>query len=229
MSRRPLVSTIVPVRSGARFLSDAIESVLAQDYAPNELIVVDDGSTDDSVRIASGYPDVRLLRTPSGGVSVARNAGVEAAAGELLAFLDQDDLWTPSKLSAQVPALLADDSFGYALGYQRLFLQTGVPEPRWMRVSAIDLEHVGYFPGALLVRREVFDRVGPFREDAPPGEGADWFLRANELGVQRTIVPDVVLEKRIHDANQSADMSAVRPRVLEAIKRSLDRRREHVP
>jgi len=224
-----MVSTIVPVRDGGRFLAEAIGSVLAQDYAPSELIVVDDGSTDDSVQIASGYPNVRLLRTPGGGVSVARNAGVEAAAGELLAFLDQDDLWTRGKLSAQVPALLADDSIGFALGHQRLFLEAGVPEPEWMRVSGIEREHIGYFPGALLVRREVFDRVGPFREEAPPAEGADWFLRASELGVRRTIVPEVVLCKRIHDANQSADMSAVRPRVLEAIKRSLDRRRERVP
>jgi glycosyltransferase involved in cell wall biosynthesis len=222
------VSVIIPVRDGGRFLAQAIDSVLAQDYEPYELLVVDDGSTDDSVHIASAYPRVRLLRTPGSGVSVARNAGADVAAGEMLAFLDQDDLWAPRKLSLQVSALLEDESLGFALGYQRLFLEEGVPEPPWLRVSGIEREHVGYFPGTLLVRREVFDRVGPFRQDAAPGESADWFLRANEIGVLRTIVPHVVLLKRIHDANQSGDMSQARRQVLRALKRSLDRRREQV-
>jgi glycosyltransferase involved in cell wall biosynthesis len=229
VSGSPLVSVIIPVRDGARFLGQAIDSVVAQDYEPFELLVVDDGSRDDSARIVSDHPRARLqsLR-PSRGVSAARNAGVDAAAGELLAFLDQDDLWMPRKLSLQVAALLADRSLGFALGHQRLFLEQGVSEPPWWRVSGLEREHVGYFPGTLVVRREVFDRVGRFREEAAPGEGADWFLRAAERGVARTIVPQLVLLKRIHDANQSGDMSAARRQVLVAIKASLDRRREQV-
>jgi glycosyltransferase involved in cell wall biosynthesis len=228
MTPRPLVSVVIPVRDGGRFVGQAIESVLAQNYEPIELLVVVDGSTDDSVRIASGYPRARLLSQPSRGVAAARNAGVEATRGEMLAFLDQDDLWTPPKLDLQVSALLEDESLGFALGRQRLFLQEGVPKPRWWQLSGLEREHVGYFPGTLLVRRDVFHRVGPFRNDAPPAEGADWFLRANELGITLTIVPQVVLLKRIHDANQSGDMSAARRGVLRAIKGSLDRRREHV-
>jgi len=226
MTTRPLVSVVIPVRDGRRFLAPALESVLAQDYEPFELLVIDDGSDDDSARVASAYPRARVLRLTGRGVSAARNAGAEAAAGELLAFLDQDDLWTPCKLTLQVAALLGDESLGFALGYQRLFCEPGVPEPAWLRASSLPREHVGYFPGTLVVRRNVFENVGPFREDAPPAEGADWFLRASERGVARTIVPEVVLLKRIHDANQSGDMSAVRRQILVAVKRSLDRRRE---
>ena len=221
----PLVSAVIPVHDGARFLAEAIESVLAQQYAPVELIVVDDGSRDESRRIAGAYPDVRTVELAGKGVSAARNAGVAVARGKVLAFLDQDDLWTPLKLTVQVAVLAADPAVGFALGRQRIFLD-GVSEPPWLRLASLDGEHVGYFPGTLAVRREVFERVGPFREEAPPAEGADWFLRAAELGVQRAIVPEVVLLKRVHDRNQSGDMRAARSQVLRAIKQSLDRRRE---
>jgi Glycosyl transferase family 2 len=224
----PLVSVIVPVRDGERFLAEAIESVLAQDYAPLELIVVDDGSVDGSARIAGSYQQVRLLRLPGHGVAAARNAGVEAASGELLAFLDQDDVWSPRKLNLQVAALLADQSLAFALGHQRLFLEPGTPPPAWLSVSELDGEHVGHFPGTLLVRRRAFERVGGFDQDAVPAEGADWFMRAAELGLRRAIVPELVLSKRVHDANQSGDMSGARRQVLRAIKGSLDRRRSVV-
>lgn len=228
MTGSPLVSVIIPVHDGVRFLGQAIDSVLAQEYDAFELLVVDDGSTDDSPQLVSSYSRAQLLRQPNRGVSAARNEGANAARGELLAFLDQDDLWTQRKLHLQVSALVEDPSLGFALGRQRLFLEEGVPKPAWWRASGLESEHVGYFPGTLVVRREVFHRVGPFRDDAAPGEGADWFLRATELGVARTIVPHLVLLKRIHDANQSGDMSAARRQVLIAIKSSLDRRREQV-
>jgi glycosyltransferase involved in cell wall biosynthesis len=192
-----------------------------------EIVVVDDGSVDDSARIASRYASVRLLRQGNRGVCAARNAGVAAARGQLLAFLDQDDCWLPRKLSLQVRMLLEDESKGFVVGYERLVLEQGVAKPMWWHVSGMGDERPGYFPGTLVVRLEVFERVGPFREDAAPGETADWLLRAGELGVEHAVVPEVVLIKRIHGANQSGDMSDARRQVLRAIKRSLDRRREH--
>ncbi|HEX5852076.1 MAG TPA: glycosyltransferase, partial [Solirubrobacteraceae bacterium] len=88
---QPSVSVIVPVYMGERFLADALDSVAAQTYAPLETIVVDDGSPDRSAEIAAGRPGVRLIRQKNQGVAAARNAGLAAARGELLAFLDQDD------------------------------------------------------------------------------------------------------------------------------------------
>ena len=225
MSAPPLVSAIIPAHNGERYLGEAIRSVLAQDYHPLELVVVDDGSTDGSARVASGFPGVRLLRQENRGVADARNAGVRASRGAILAFLDQDDLWCPSKLRAQVRRLLGDPGLGFSLGHQRLFLEGGTPEPPWLRVSELDRPHVAYFPGALVVRREAFERVGGFRADAVPGEGADWFLRAQELAIPKAIVPEVVLLKRIHHTNQSGDMSEARQQVLRALGRSLQRRR----
>ena len=225
MTASPLVSAIIPAYNSERYLEQAIRSVLAQDYRPVELIVVDDGSTDRTAHVAAGHPRVRLVRQDNCGVAEARNTGVRASSGAILAFLDQDDLWTPHKLSLQV-GRLKDESLDYTLGYQRIFLERGTPEPHWLRASGLDYEHVGYFPGTLVVCREAFERVGGFCAEAVPAEGADWFLRANETGLHKAVVRDVVLLKRIHEANQSGDLSLVRQRLLRAVRCSVNRRRE---
>src|SRR6185369_6617714 len=103
----PLVSVIIPVYNGARYLGAALESVFAQTYREFEVIVVDDGSVDDSGVIAQSFPEVRYIHQANQGVAAARNHGIEAAGGEFFAFLDQDDLWNEDKLKRQVEFLLS--------------------------------------------------------------------------------------------------------------------------
>ena len=225
MSGAPLVSAVIPACDGEAFVAAAIRSVLAQSYAPVEVIVVDDGSADATAEIAASFPAVRLLRQSRAGVAAARNAGAAIALGSILAFLDQDDEWTPRKLELQVPPLLDDERVDYTLGHQRIFLEPGMPPPAWLASSDLDRDHLGHFPGTLVVRRDAFARVGGFRPEAVPAEGADWFLRANEHGLLRRIVAEVVLLKRIHAANQSGDQGIVRRQVVTALHRSLARRR----
>jgi glycosyltransferase involved in cell wall biosynthesis len=227
MMEAPLVTAVIPAFNGERYLAQAIESVLAQVYRPLELVVIDDGSTDASRRIAASYRDVRLVCQENAGVSAARNAGAREAKGSLLAFLDQDDRWTPEKLSEQVPPLVEDRDLDYSLGHQRIVLEDGVAPPPWLALLAP--EHVGHFPGTLVVRREAYDRIGGFRSGAEPGEGADWFLRANEAGLKKTVVGTVVLLKRLHDANQSGNQELVRRQVLTALRASVGRRRGNAP
>jgi glycosyltransferase involved in cell wall biosynthesis len=109
---QPLVSVVVPVRNGERFLGEALDSVLAQDYEPVELIVVDDGSTDGSGDIA-GARGAHVIRQEGGGLAAARNAGLAAAQGELVAFIDADDVWLPGKLVRQVEYLLDRPDVGF--------------------------------------------------------------------------------------------------------------------
>jgi len=221
-----LVSAIIPAHNGEKHLAEAIESVLAQDYRPFELLVVDDGSTDGTRSIASSYPDVRLLVQENAGVSAARNAAAKAARGMLFAFLDQDDRWTPDKLSVQVPPLRENPSIDFTLGYQRIHVDEGESMPRWLETWGVGQEHVGHFPGTLVVRRKAFERTGGFSPGCEPAEGADWFLRAGEAGLTKYIVPRVVLLKRIHKDNQSGDQTVVRRKVFQAIRCSLRRRRD---
>src|SRR5688572_15366487 len=106
MTESPLVSVVIPAYNAARFLPRAVESVLNQSYRPLEVTVIDDGSTDDTARVLEPYRGaIHYLRQPNGGPARARNQGIAQTRGELVAFLDADDLWLPNKLSIQVRSL----------------------------------------------------------------------------------------------------------------------------
>ena len=113
------VSVVLPVYNRAHYVAEAIESVLGQTLPPDELIVVDDGSTDDSVAVVERFarPGLRVLRQPNGGIGSARNAGLRAVTGELVAFIDSDDLWERDKLALQVEAMRASDDVQLVFGH----------------------------------------------------------------------------------------------------------------
>ena len=125
----PLVSVIMAVRNGERFLRQAIESVLAQDYRPIEIILVDGQSTDRTADIARSYPDVRYVYQENLGIANAYNIGVRAAEGEFVAFLSHDDLWLPNKLSMQVNYLITHPEIGYTVAATRFLLEPGFSFP----------------------------------------------------------------------------------------------------
>src|SRR5579863_5985852 len=118
----PLVSVVVPVYNRADMLGDAIESILAQDYDPIEIVVVDDGSEDSSFDVARSFPTVKCLRQPNTGAAAARNAGIAEATGEYVAFLDSDDLMRPSKVSTQMRYLGEHADIGCVLTFQDVLL-----------------------------------------------------------------------------------------------------------
>ena len=159
---QPLVSVIIPVYNGARYLRPALESVFAQTYHPFEVIVVDDGSTDDSGAIAQSFPEVRYIQQANQGVAAARNHGIDAARGEFFAFLDQDDLWTPEKLKLQMAHLLDNPELGYTLTQQKYFLDPGGTLPAWFRKELFASVHTGWVLGTVVVRRTAFVQVGNF-------------------------------------------------------------------
>src|SRR5689334_4109904 len=103
---KPLVSAIVPVYNGERYLAAALDSIVAQDYQPLEIIVVDDGSVDGTRAIAQGYAAVHYIYQADQGLGMTLHVGAAAAKGEFLAFLDADDLWATNKLNRQVNCLL---------------------------------------------------------------------------------------------------------------------------
>ena len=214
---RPLVSVIIPVFNGERFIAEAIESVVAQDYRPLELVVVDDGSTDRTRDVVQQFPQATLLARPHQGAGAARNAGVRAGGGEFLAFLDADDTWHSNKLSRQMERLMAQPDleavFSHTLQYHDG--KTGASE-----VLASPT------PATMLVRRNSFERIGWFSEEPNVLEGVDWSLRANENGLRTEMLPDVLYRRRIHTQNRSIVNRNLRG-YLRAIKASLDRRREH--
>jgi glycosyltransferase involved in cell wall biosynthesis len=194
MTRSASVSVVVPVHNGDRFLGEALDSAFAQEYRPLEVIVVDDGSTDRSGEIARSRP-VRYLRRPHGGVSAARNAGAAAARGQLLAFLDADDLWPPDSLAVQVGQLLARPELGFVLGRMRVRLERGTRAPVWYRSGPETRPTTSCLP---VVWRRVFEQVGGFDRSYRAAEDVEWVARARDSGVAHALLPEVVRIYRLH-------------------------------
>lgn len=220
----PHVSVVIPVHNGERFLRQAIESVLEQTCRPLEIIVVDDGSTDASRTIAESVPLVRYIHQDHRGVAAARNAGIEAARGELLAFLDQDDVWLTDKLRLQVDALMGNRRLGFVLSRHRFAREPGVPVPGWCRPEWFGKSMPGWLPSALVVRSWVFDEVGTFDTAYTASSDADWFFRARDLGIPHEILPLELHLRRVHETNQSRDVATTKAELRRIARASILRR-----
>ena len=220
------VSVVIPVHDGERYLGEAIESVLGQTAPPFETIVVDDGSTDASAAVAERYaPRVRVCSQPNAGIGAARNRGVSLAQGDHVAFLDADDLWEPRKLELQLTAMAAEPGPDIVLGHVRQFVDPSLDAEAAARIACPAGLQPGYLAGAVLARRDAIERVGPFREDLRVGEFVDWMARARDLGLCEAMLPDHVLSRRLHDANQSVTQRARAGDFVRVAKANLDRRR----
>jgi len=223
---KPLLSVMIGAYNAAPYLGEAIESVLAQDYEPVELIVVDDGSTDCTAEVARSFADVTVVSQENGGNGAARNRAVENASGELYAFLDADDRFTPGKLRLQKDALDADPGLDMVFGHVREFLSPELDEETRASLRPPAAEPMPWTaPNLMLIRRDSFHRVGPFTTAVRVGVTVDWFARAQEAGLRHTILPEVVLERRLHTQNNGLRESASRSQYLEVIRQAMERRR----
>ena len=223
---KPLLSVMIGAYNAAPYLGEAIESVLAQDYEPVELIVVDDGSTDGTAEVARSFADVTVVSQENGGNGAARNRAVENASGELYAFLDADDRFTPGKLRLQKDALDADPGLDMVFGHVREFLSPELDEETRASLRPPAAEPMPWTaPNLMLIRRDSFHRVGLFTTAVRVGVTVDWFARAQEAGLRHTILPEVVLERRLHTQNNGLRESASRSQYLEVIRQAMERRR----
>ncbi len=217
--RSAQVTTIVTAFNCEPFVGDALRSVLAQ--TEGEVIVVDDASTDATASVVAECPSVRYLRhDANSGPAAARNTGLSAARGEVIAFLDGDDLWSPEKMAMQLAHLEREPGLQIVLGRLRFFHTPEVP--------ADDEAHLVYSFGAALVRREAFERAGPIDESLRFGEDTDWFLKVRELEIPTHVHDDVVLLYRRHESNMTLERTAETRKadLFGVIRRSVKRRQE---
>lgn len=222
----PAVSAVITSHNEERYLGAAIESVLAQTHPPSEVIVVDNGSEDASVAIASGFgPPVRVVAEPERGICPVRNTGLREAAGELIGFLDGDDLWEPRKTEAQLAALAADPGLDYVLGHVAQFLSPDRVEEVAGQVEVDEAPKPGQFMGAMLAPRRTWERVGPWSESWTIADGLAWFLRAGTLGMRSVMLDDVVVRRRVHGENGSIRHRDRRTEFAQALKSAIDARR----
>jgi GT2 family glycosyltransferase len=225
--RRPSISVVIPVFNACEFIAEAVGSVLAQRNPAVEIIVVDDGSTDALDAAVRALPaDIRLFRlTTNKGPAAARNVGLKNAHGELVAFLDADDLWPEGSLAALTDALLADPAQAVVHGHAQLFRRGDAADG--IEYLGNPEESFASYLGAGLYRREVFSRVGLFDEDLRYSEDVDWYNRADETGIGVARLAIVTLLVRRHAGNMTRGKSLVELNHLRVFKKLLDRKRNY--
>ena len=187
MSAAPAsISAIVPVHNGACFVSEALRSVKGQTLAADEIIVVDDGSSDGSADIVRReHPDVVLIAQPRGGPAAARNAGARRARCDALAFLDHDDLWPPERNSALLQAWRAHPEADVVCGSFSLLLGPGASDdPRLRRAEG---GHVPFLFSALMIRRSCWLAHGGMESVRDYAEDLDLHLRLSEAGASHPL------------------------------------------
>ena len=180
----PLVTVIIPTYNRGWVLKEAIDSVLSQDFEDFELIVVDDGSTDNTQDILDGYDrDIMVLRQDNRGVSAARNAGIASASGQFIAFLDSDDLWLPGKLSSHVDFFNLNPE-ALICQTEELWIRNGKrvnPKNRHKKFSGMIFKHslplCIVSPSAVMLKKNLFTKTGMFDEKLPACEDYDLWLR----------------------------------------------------
>jgi glycosyltransferase involved in cell wall biosynthesis len=227
----PLVSCIVPVLNGERYLREALDSILAQTYRPMEIIVADDGSTDGTAALVADYGgQVRYLFQLNAGTAAACNLGLKAAQGDFVAFLAADDLWHRERLARQMSRFQLRPDLDLCVTYvQNFWIPELREEAERFRNHRISQPLPGYVPQTLLARRALFETVGHFNIVLRHADSTDWFLRVIESGGIIEILPDVLVYRRIHQSNLSRRMSsASRQEYVELVKATLDRRRRHM-
>lgn len=230
----PLVSVVMPAFNVDWCVARAIDSVLAQDYAARELIVVNDGSTDRTAEVLAGYGNaITVISQDNRGMSAARNAAIRAAGGDLIAFLDADDRWLPTKLSQQVARMRADPGIGFCSTAARVEDPEGRLLNRWRCpgggpniLARLFAENAIIAGGcsAVMVRAELLRRTGLFDESLRGFEDPDLWIRLAAVA-DYVCLPDelVVILRRENSVSGNLDF------MRDAARRSLRKNRELLP
>lgn len=205
------VSVIIPTYNYAHFIAEAVESVLAQTFPVFEIIVVDDGSSDNTEEVIGQFGDkVKFIKQKNGGVGLARNTGVKNSTGDFLAFLDADDIWLPPKIERQIELFQTDEEIGLTTTAMREFFVKektmriyAEGKNGWCAESLLLLEPVAIGPGSTtLVKREVFEKIGGFDENKELHPSEDWeFCYRVAREYKLAFLPEVLVEYRNHGNN----------------------------
>ncbi|MCF8297446.1 MAG: glycosyltransferase [Saprospiraceae bacterium] len=224
ISNNPLISIIIPVYNGEEFISEAITNVLEQNYPALEIIVINDGSTDNTEAVVKSIEtDLKYFYKNNEGPSIARNMGISCASGDYIAFLDADDLWPENNINILSEELVQNTEVDIVRGYAQIMkkndlagIYENVGDPRLSFPA---------FIGAALYRKEVFDKVGLFDTSLHFGEDSDWYMRATEFGVRMKWLDRVTLHVRRHGNNMTEGKDLIQLNTLRVFKKAVDRLR----
>ncbi len=220
---RPLISVIIPVFNGEKFIESAIENILNQNYPAIEIIVVNDGSTDNTEEIIHNLPvDIRYFRQENMGPASARNWGIKDASGEFIAFLDVDDRWPDNNLEHLLSEMMNHPEQDIVRGRAQLFKTVNNTEREYLGDPK---ESYLYYIGGGLYRKSVFEKVGLFDPNLLYGEDTDWYNRAKEIKIPIKWLDEITLYVQRHGKNMTEGKNILELNQLKTFKKILDRDR----
>ncbi len=229
----PLVSIIIPCYNAARWLGETLDSAFAQTWPNKEIILVDDGSTDDSLAIAHRYEprELRILTQPNRGAAAARNTGLSAARGEFIQFLDSDDLLAPDKIAQQLPLFVDGNRSRLSSSTWARFdsdptRSVAQPMPNWRDLTGVEFLQLHFEtggmmqPAAWLAPRTLLDRAGPWNESLSLNDDGEYFARAMLAAESILFCPAA---RTYYRSNIPGSLSSRKDRrALESLYRSID-------
>ncbi|MET4390478.1 glycosyltransferase involved in cell wall biosynthesis [Bradyrhizobium sp. F1.4.3] len=221
------VSVVIAAYNAEAYIAEAIESVLGQSVPPDEVIVIDDGSTDGTRGILDRFGGriIALTQTNSG-QAIAVNQGLAMARGELIGFCDADDLWTARKLELQLALLERHDDVEAVFGKVQQFVSPDVPEEQRERLTPAVAIMPGELKQCMLIRRPALERAGPFDESLPATFFIAWLGRAKQNGLRSAHVDDIVVRRRLHLGNGGrTNTDAQNHETLLALRKAIKARR----
>ncbi|MDX1642678.1 MAG: glycosyltransferase family A protein [Balneolaceae bacterium] len=221
--KNPFISVVLPVYNGEKFIGEAIRSVLAQEYKPIEIIVVNDGSTDQTEKCLEEFKGkLSVIKQQNSGPSSARNRGIEAAKGDYITFIDADDVWAPGNISFHIEQFKSFSELEISVGL--------TAEMDFESAETLDAETAAsnsflhLVMGASMMKQTVFNDVGLFDEELILRQDTDWFLRARELEKNIAIGKELVLFYRKHQNNRTNDRIKANYYMFKLLKKAKDRK-----
>ncbi|WOO42683.1 glycosyltransferase family A protein [Rubellicoccus peritrichatus] len=224
------ITVIIPAHQAEKYLQETIESILAQTTRPSEILVVDDGSTDQTNQIASSYTEVTVITHPTNlGLSNTLNTGIANAGQPWIAFLDADDLWLEDKLRQQWTQLQApsvDQENTMVFTQIEQFMSPDLSPDQQLPLNEKHRIMKGIFKGTLLLHKKVFEKVGLFDPELTIGDFVDWYARSRENHVAEIMIPEVLTRRRIHQTNMGRVLSNQNGQLAKVMLNSIKRRKQ---
>ena len=222
------ISVIIPLYCAETYIAEALGSVFRQTLMPEEVIVIDDASTDSSVAMLGRFISrIRFFQhNINQGSAAARNTGLSHAKGDFIAFLDADDVWTDNHLQTLMEPFLDNQEIDIVFGKEEVFLSPEINVIDSINLDKFGKSEFGYLPTSCIIRRKVFEKIGDLNPALKLGEFIDWFSRAKDSGIKYVTVPELVAKRRIHKNNQGIRNKEFQKDYLKVLRSSLHRKRE---
>jgi len=217
----PLISVIVPVYNGERYLAEALQSIENQTYSRIEIIAVDDGSSDGTASVIRKFSSVIPVLQRHSGLSTALNNGIRNAKGSFLAFLDADDIWLEDKLSNQMKVFMNNSGIEAVFGHIIQFEENA----ELGKDANLSRRIPGYCKGSMLIKKASFLRVGFFDARWRIGDFIDWYKRAADKNLRISLISDIVMKRRVHSGNMSLTGEEDKRDYVRILKAAMDRSR----